>query len=55
MSLLHHRFDISRKVHKSSEKAEHISVQSHIDQHTLHVLRDWCHVIYIFDSVSAIS
>jgi len=50
MSLLHHRFDISRKVHKSSEKAENISSKSH-RLNMLHVLRDWCHVIYIFSKL----
>ena len=29
MSLLHHRFDLSRKVHKSLEKAENISSKLH--------------------------
>ena len=29
MSLLHNRFHISREVHKSSEKAENISLKSH--------------------------
>ena len=47
MSLVHHRFDISRKVHKRSEKAENISSKSH-RLNMLHVLRDRCHVIYIF-------
>ena len=52
MSLLHHRSDISRKVHKSSEKAENLSSRSHRLE-MLHVLRDWCHVIYIFSKLQS--
>ena len=29
MSLLHRRFDISRKVHKTSERAKNISIKLH--------------------------
>jgi len=40
-------FIISRKVHNTIEKAQNISSKSHrLD--TLHILRDWRHVIYIF-------
>jgi len=48
MSLLHNRFHISRKVHKRSEKAENMSSKSQTKTDTLRVLRDCCHVIYIF-------
>ena len=47
MSLLQHCFIISRKVHKTTEKAQNISSKSH-RLNTLHVLRDWRHVILIF-------
>jgi len=47
MSLLQHCFIISHKVHKTIEKAQNISSKSH-RLNTLHVLRDWRHVIFIF-------
>jgi len=47
MSLLQHRFIISRKVHKTIEKAQNISSKLH-RLNTLHLLRDWRHVLYIF-------
>ena len=45
MFLLQQRFIISRKLHK--EKAQNISYKLH-RLNTLHVLRDWRQVIYIF-------
>jgi len=50
MSLLQHCFDISRKVHKTIEKAQNISSKSH-RLNRLHVLRDWRHIIYIFNKL----
>jgi len=50
MWLVHHRFDISCKVHKSSEKAENVSLKSH-RLNMLYVLCDGCHVIYIFSKL----
>ena len=51
MSLLQqHCFIISRKVHKTTEKTQNISSKSH-QLNTLHVLRDWCHVIFIFSQL----
>jgi len=46
MSLLQHRFIISRMVHKTMDKAQNIGSKSH-RLNTLHVLRDWRNVIYI--------
>jgi len=47
MLLFQHRFIISLKIHKTIEKAQDIRSKLH-RLNTLHVLRDWHHVIYIF-------
>ena len=47
MSLLQQHFVFSGKFHKTKEKAQTISFKLH-RINTLHVLRNWRHVIYIF-------
>ena len=47
MSLLQQRFVLSRKLHKTKEKLKIYGSKLH-RLNTLHVLRDWRHVIYIF-------
>ena len=47
MSLLQRRFVFSRKLHKTRENVQNVSSKLH-RLNTLHVLRDWRHVKYIF-------
>ena len=47
MSLLQQHFVFSGKLHKTKEKAQTISSKLH-GLNTLHVLRDWRHLMYIF-------
>ena len=47
MFLLQQRFVFSRKLYKTKEKAQNLSFKLH-RLNTLHVLRDWRQVIYIF-------
>ena len=47
MSLLQQHFAFSYKLHKTKEKVQNISSKLH-RLNTLHVLRDWRQVVYIF-------
>ena len=53
MSLLHNRFHISLKVHKSSEKAENISSKSHRLKLTRYMYCMSGVTLYIFSASSS--